>query len=359
MSLIDVVQSIPCYYDDETSPYGIACLLFAGRLVRDRFNNLNSFSQFNWIPEKESIPTPNSTPLAELLDRRANELLGQSISVQWSGGVDSTTLLLALIKNGISKEDLLVYYDNNSVQEYPKLFHWLQNQGYSLKFVNNWKSDLEAVQTDIITNGWCADQLFGSIFFHSEVDSYFLPLDQFLKTNKFPKGYLSTSQIEAAISAYNQAAENVLRQPLTIAAELGWFINFCMKWTWVRAFNELFLLGTQAQNKTQVFYNTDYFQAWSLNNFPKIKETNIYSLDTRNYKKELKEYCYSVFPDMDYLENKTKYPSWNSALRSQTIKNRIITLKTDKEFEVLNLPINTPENCNIDYIDQFFTKFKK
>lgn len=128
MSLIDVVQSIPCYYDDETSPYGIACLLFTGRLVRDRFNNLNSFSQFNWIQEKESIPIPNSTPLAELIDRRANELLGQSISVQWSGGVDSTTLLLALIKNGISKEDLLVYYDNNSVQEYPKLFHWLQKQ---------------------------------------------------------------------------------------------------------------------------------------------------------------------------------------------------------------------------------------
>ena len=101
MPLIDVAQSIPCYYDDETSPYGIACLLFAGRLVRDRFNNLNPYSRFNWIQEKESIPIPNSTPLAELIDRRANELIGQSISVQWSGGVDSTTLLLSLIKNGM------------------------------------------------------------------------------------------------------------------------------------------------------------------------------------------------------------------------------------------------------------------
>ena len=100
---VDVIQSLPCFLDDETSPFGIANILFCGRLVRDRFNVLNQYSKVNWLDTTDSIPEPVETPIADLMDQRANELIAQgSVGVQWSGGVDSTSLLLALIRNGSS-----------------------------------------------------------------------------------------------------------------------------------------------------------------------------------------------------------------------------------------------------------------
>ena len=358
MSLI-VAQSIPCYEEEETTPFGIACALFAGHLVRDRFNNLNQYSQFNWVQTVDSVPLPISTPLPDLLDQRANELLGQSITVQWSGGVDSTSLLLSLIKNGISKQDLLIFYDDNSVKEYPKLYYWLIDQGYDIRKVKNWRRDLGNTQTDIITNGWCADQLFGSIFFHEQADKYHYALGDFLKTIKFTNGFLTQDQLDLAIQAYTEAAQKTFGIELSIAAELGWFINFCLKWTWVSTFNELFLLGTKAEKKTQVFYNTPYFQGWSLGNFPHIKESNIYGKNTLKYKYQLKKYCNEIFPDEDYLNNKTKHPSWNAALTSAVTTESRIAVKTDEGYEVLNFPLLAPKGFKVNFMDQFFTKFKK
>ena len=359
MPLIDVAQSIPCTYEDNTTPFGIACLLFSGRLVRDRFNLLNQYSNFNWIQKTDPIPEASSETLAELMDKRANELLGKSITVQWSGGVDSTSLLLSLIKNGISKEDLLVFYDDNSVSEYPKLFNWLQDQKYNTKCIKNWRKALGSTQTDIITNGWCADQLFGSIFFHDQADKYYYSIDKLLSGMRFEDLVLTEDQVQFATETYKKAAQKLFNIDLTLASELGWFINFCLKWTWVSSFNELYLLNTPAAKKTRVFYNTPYFQSWSLGNFPKIKDNNIYGKSTLKYKYQLKKYCYEIFPDDDYLNNKTKKPSWNATLNSQTSNQRIITVKTDTGYERIIFPDFYPINTPINFTDQFFTKFKK
>lgn len=350
---------MPCYLESETSPFGLICTLFCGRLARDRFNLINQYSEYNWIDSVDPIYSDSPAPLAELMDKRANELLGQSITVQWSGGVDSTSLLLSLIKNGISKEDLQIFYDSNTIEEYPKLFSWLQEQKYDLKLVTNWRKELGATQTDIITNGWCADQLFGSMFFHRAKDLYYYSLEDLFKTVHFPRKQPTEEEINTAISVYKEAAKKLFNFDLTTAAELGWYANFCFKWTWVSTFNELFLLGTKASTKTRVFFNTPYFQSWAIHNFENIKKANIYGKDTAKYKKQLKEYCNSIFPDDDYLLNKTKKPSWNSALNLNRDSNYRLTLKTTDGFEVIHLPKKVPLNYRGELSDNFFTKFKK
>lgn len=356
---LDTVQSIPCYLDNEQTPYGVACILFAGRLVRDRFNNLNHYSKFDWIDTVDPIPEPAATPLAELMDRRASELIGKSITAQWSGGVDSTSLLLALIKNGISKEDLVIFYDSNSLKEYPKFYEWLVKEGWNLQLITNWRKSLSEVDTDIITNGWCADQLFGSMFFREAYRQYRWPLEKFLPAMKMPFGEISKDLTEECIEAYKSAAQKTFGIDLKIAAELGWFINFSMKWSWVKNFNDLFLINTPAFRKTRVFYNTPYFQSWSLNNYPEIAKHNIYGKKAKNYKLALKEYCNNVFPDEDYLNNKTKVPSWNAALSTSKATSVRISAKTNKGYKSLLLKLGSYEKADDIYKASFFTKFLK
>lgn len=360
MPKVDVIQSLPCYLDNEKSPYGIACLLFTGRIVRDRFNKLNAYSQFNWIDTVDPIIEPSSTPIAELMDKRAVELIKKgSITVQWSGGVDSSALLLALIKNGIAKEDLLIFYDQHSISEYPKLFNWLVENKYSLKEITKWKKELTNTDTSIITNGWCADQLFGSMFFKEGYRQYFLNIPDFLSSIQFSFGKLDYATCQEYTNIYKDAAKSLFNLDLSIAAELGWFINFTMKWTWVSAFNELYLINTKNMRKTHVFYNTDYFQAWALNNFNEIKQHNVYGKKAQYYKQPLKEYCNSIFKDDDFLLNKSKVPSWNASQTTNKERIPYIVIKKDKGYDLLSVPftLNPGKFEALPYT--FFTSYKK
>lgn len=356
MLKLDVAQSLYESLDTENNPFNVACTLFAGRLVRDRFSSLHQYSTYNWIDAKDPVPEIVTTPIAELIDQRAQDFVNHSVTVQWSGGVDSTTILLALIKNGIHKDDLQICYDIATLSEYPKLYLWLKDNHYNLKQVDKWRKYLGHVDTDLITNGWCADQLFGSIFFHDLPGQYFTPIKEFLFDFSYPFGKLSEQEAEEYAHIYKESAKEGLGIDLNIAAELGWYINFSLKWTWVSTFNTLFLLNTPNMFKTKCFFNTPYFQGWSLGNFNNIATNNIYGKKARFYKKELKEYCYTVFPDGDYLNNKTKFPSWNSAL-SNAKDNIRIAVKDNEGYSAITF--NAQQGEFTDMIARFFTKYKK
>ena len=346
---VHVIQSVFGDIDD-FSPYGIATNLFCGRLVRDRFNYLNKYSHINWYSEPDSIPRPKSTNIHDLVNQTACELIKQgSISVQWSGGVDSTTVLLSLIANRIDKNDLVVLLDQNSIVEYPKLYLWLQKQRYNLQIVKDWRHSLAICKTDMITNGWCADQLFGSIFFHEAPDQYDKTVDQLLQTCRlYQHMKLPKTDREYAVDVFKQMGKDLFNVDINIAAELGWMINFCLKWTWVSSFNELYLANTDNQFKTKVFYDTSQFQSWAVNNFLQIHQNNIYGSESVYYKQPLKQYCYKVFKDDNFLYNKTKKPSWNAALTDRLGKSlettETVTIKTTKGYDIYELPISGDYN---------------
>ena len=360
MSKLIVAQSIPCLPEDSITPFTFACQLFSGRQVRDRFNVLNEYSDFNWIDTVDPIPEPKDTPLKELMDKRAQDFLGKKVVTQWSGGVDSTSIVLALIKNGIHKDDLLILHDDGSVQENPKLYHFLKDNEYNIKEVKHWRKELGSVDTDVITNGWCADQLFGSIFFHEAYAQYNFEPVKFLSSVTGPFGpKLTEEQAKEFAQVYKDAAKKLFNLDLNIAAELGWYINFTMKWTWVSTFNELYLLGTKNKNKTDCFFNTDYFQSWSIFNYPNIAKHNIYGEDARYYKRELKEYCYEVFPDDEFLLKKTKFPSWNGALSHTEEDEFRLTFKLDDGYRIYSVPYDSIGNIAYPFQGKFFTRFKK
>lgn len=351
--------TIPLWVEDLTTPFGIANSLFCGRVVRDRFNVLNQYSQINWDNSVDKIPSTTEESLANLMDRRANELIGNSITVQWSGGVDSTSLLLSLIKNGISKEDLVIRYDENSCAEYPMLYKWLVDNKYQMKpVVNDWFKALSTADTDLIVNGWCADQLFGSVFFYSCPELYSVDLKTLLDSVSVEKVQATEEQKNLAIEVYKKYAKDLFDLELTTAAELGWFINFTVKWSYVSLFNEMYLAGTSKQFITKPFYDTHYFQSWAISNFQNISKANMYS-EPKEYKKALKEYCNSIFPDQEYLTTKSKKPSWKAREDKTMYKKRRIVLKTTEGYEIYQAPSLFISN-KVESLEQaIFTKFKK
>ena len=359
MSKLIVAQSLSCNIEKEVTPYTVACTMFAGRLVRDRFNNLNQYSEMNWVDTVDPVPEPKDTPMKELMDQRAQDFLGKQVVVQWSGGVDSTAVLLALIKNGVQKEDLQIFYSQGSVAEYPKLYEYLLQNKFNLFEVSDWRQDLGSVTTDVITNGWCADQLYGSLFFHEGYRQYHWSIEKLLTTTEAPYGKLTEEQAKEFTQIYKDAAKKTLGLDLVIAAHLGWFVNFCMKWTWVSTYNELFLLGTKNGRKTRCFFDTDYFQSWAVNNFSKMSEHNIYGKKTQYYKRDLKEYCNEVFPDSEFLETKTKNPSWNGTVDDGPMKEYRVTLKLDDGYRVYSLPLHSKAVIDYPFNRKFFTRYMK
>lgn len=359
MSQLINCHTLPVCLEDLTTPYGIACTLFCGRLVRDRFNFLNKYSSLDWVETIDPIPNNSSESLSNLMDKRACEFLGKSITVQWSGGVDSTSLLLALIKNGVSKEDLIIRYDINSQEEYPLLCDWLIKNKYQMVPVKqSWHKALSTTDTDIIINGWCADQLFGSVFFYSCPELYSVDLNTLLDKVTIENISLTQKNKEKAINVFKRYGKEFFDIDISTAADLGWFINFTLKWTYVSLFNEMYLIGTKNQFNTHPFYNTSYFQSWALSNFPTINNVNIYS-SPRDYKRDLKEYCNEIFPDPEYLNNKCKKPSWNSSQDRTAVTDRRVILKTTEGYEIHTSFSNiiTPSPISIE--QRIFTKYKK
>lgn len=359
LSSIITIQSLPTLLA-ASNPFDFVSQVFCGRYVRDRFNVLNEYSLINWSDTVDPIPKPSDKALSEIMDERALELIKQgSIAAQWSGGVDSSALVLALIRNGISKEDLVICYDHNSIQEYPKLFSWFQEQGWNLKECEDWETTLSNIDTKIITNGWCADQMFGSVFFHGAPQYYSYPIAEFIGKANLRFGNPKPEQAQPFTEIYQKYAKDWFDLNLQTAAELGWFINFTMKWSWVSRFNDLWLLFSKNRKKTKVFYDTLAFQEWSLGNFDQIKEHNIYGEDTRYYKRVLKEYCNSVFNDADFLENKGKQPSWNSGNNETMYAGQRIVIETTTGYHVHNLKKVYSSEKWQEVINQIFTSIRK
>lgn len=150
----------------DTDSLTLITSILVNRQLRDRFDVLNKYSNVRWASGSDPVPTPITTPMVELLDAHATSVIQQydgdaskPIVVLWSGGVDSTTIICALLKNGAKNVKVLCSKD--SIEEYPWFF---ENVVKKLPHTVSDKvpTDMRTIPSSAIVTGWCADQLFGS-----------------------------------------------------------------------------------------------------------------------------------------------------------------------------------------------------
>lgn len=259
-----------------------------------------------------------SDSLATLLDRRASELLKYTkrIAVLWSGGIDSTTVLTALLKNTNNLDQLVVYLTQESIDENPEFYKnhiagKIECRDTRLLDVTD-----EFMLEHILVHGDPGDCLFGPsmpMYRHLlESNRHRLPWRE--NRNLIVEGIANRSNdVDSAKWYVDKVSDNIEEVSMDIESisDWWWWHYYNLKWEFsmLRPFFYLKTgrAGTSAailaEYAETTFYNTAYFQQWSYSNLGRLCH------DTALHKMDAKQYIFEFDKNPEYLNNKRKVES--------------------------------------------------
>ena len=248
---------------------------------------------------------------ADCVDRRALEFLNfkDHIYFMWSGGIDSTCALTGILKNW-SKKDLkrlTVLCNAYSIEEYPEYFvDYVSKLNYEVI-----KTSLEYyTQRGILSGGEPADPLFGA------ASMRWLAKNEKLKDKNWKDNVVQVFNVQSGSNKGNEIFERY--EPIAdeypgginYAEEFVWWFNFTQKWqiNLYRLFapETAFANPKEAFGKVHHFYNTRYFQLWSMHNTDKRIKASVNS-----YK----------WPAKDYIQEFTKHTSYEDKTKVSSLQN--------------------------------------
>jgi len=301
-------------------PLNLATNLNSNIIIRDPFDMLNKYSEIRMMPGAEEIPTPfgdsfNCVTIAELIDARAHEIVSkyQRIAVLYSGGVDSTTVMVSLLKALPSNETdrLIVVYDETSIQENPVFWrdYITKTKCEFVEIHDHITLTIRELDCDVIVSGWCADQLFGSDLHVNNHDLFNVPwLDGLKETYLRNKGILLSDRTLSTVNCLYADYAKTFDIKLDQFCEFAWMINWSFKFSYLRDELNLRLAYSKNANKGLAFFGTMDFRRWSLTRYPKIKDHCGYK-DSLYYKVPLKTYIIEYNQDAKYYKQKNKVGS--------------------------------------------------
>lgn len=264
---------------------------------------------------------------SQVTDQRAIELKdamqqrNRELAVFWSGGIDSTLVLSAIIKNFQADElkHVTVIANDRSYFENPVFFHQAIER-YQLKTVNftNFSNTMIQQLFDkyLVTDGEPADKLwisqncmqFEAKYGHGLLEkSYKSTADKMIE---FMSDYMPTARANIYYKYLIQNIEETGAEIETLG-DLFWWINFNFHWVehlliWyyqfpIKNFNTY---RTYKQNYMP-WYHTDAYQLWSRWDRPKKLVFDRHEL----YKFPAKQYIHDVVKDTYSLNYKSKLAS--------------------------------------------------
>lgn len=250
----------------------------------------------------------------QVCDKRAIELLKLegNIFVMWSGGIDSTGALVAILRNWPKKEleRITVLCNSDSIKENKNFFSIIAK---NFKTENSTNKIEDFLKRGYVITGELGDQLFGSDIVGECVkrwgdESIKMPWQKIapLMFNEFHSG--------KGKNTYNNYLEIIKESPFELKTvhDFFWWLNFTQKWQHVK----LRTLGAKTWSDPKLyfpklihFYETEDFQIWSLHNQDKkIKD------QWHTYKFTAKDYIIEYSKDQDY----------SSKLKIQSLANLYI-----------------------------------
>lgn len=292
--------------------YILACKFFDCGII-DRTSTLDQ--GFNY---KVLDPIPNNSgrtsSFANICGEVAADIVARAraedrpIRVLWSGGIDSTVALIALLRALPEEEHYRIEPLLNmvSVNEYPLFFrryilHKLPFK-HCLPPITNHFGDKE-----LLVTGEHGDQLFGSDKLLPLIKNGLSeePWEQVLPLHLFEK-FGKTKKVDRLIH-YLKPQIGAAPQPINTTFELFWWLNYSIKWQQVSLRLPVFSFRTDVKkvfDRTHHFFRDVRFQQWSIANHPD-RSCSLLS----DYKMVAKEYIHAFTGDDDYLNTKTKEPS--------------------------------------------------
>lgn len=281
----------------------------------------------------EPIPVPVVTEdpgsMEELLLRRATELwsLNRPLRFLWSGGMDSTGGLVALMRTNDRWYDQLEVRTRSHV-EYP-WFYEKYLKGRNHRFVEREEiSDPKYYYTPenhFTLTGDLSDQLFGgwdqksniaSMFRHSDTvdipiktfmhhyyDYVRMTVDVLVNANSHPyfrvlKAYYNNeAYFKRKLAAWIE--NHVMKCPIPIVTpyDFLWWIVFTMRWHEKTYKLERLTGDLYIRSVSSPFYDTTYFQQWAIYHHEKKLTNRKWS----TFKNPLKKFILDYTKDADYF----------------------------------------------------------
>ncbi|OGG49431.1 hypothetical protein A2763_03850 [Candidatus Kaiserbacteria bacterium RIFCSPHIGHO2_01_FULL_54_36] len=280
------------------------------------------------------FPIPELRPFKktfeEICNERARDLLSRAkaldtrIYVFWSGGIDSTLVLISLLKEASTQEKkrITVLLTDESIAENPRFY--ADHIAGKLDRASTMMYPYLFGEDCITVSGEQNDQVFGS----GAVGRLMRRFGEEIIHRPYERDVLFTFFNEIAKDAgitnlYLDLFDKLMSaSPVPIRSYLAyvWWINFSLKWqntfmrilTCVPERNASAVTWEYVNTRYFSFYGTDDFQLWSMHNLDKrIKDT------WNSYKWPCKDIIYAYTKDADYRDGKTKRGSLRNVVRQQ------------------------------------------
>ncbi len=264
-----------------------------------------------------AIPSVGSfdETFSNVSDARAADLWAENkpLSLFWSGGIDSTVALVALLKAAPDGRlsDLTVHLSAASIEEYPEFYtdhidgkittatipsSVNPTDRYTPEDIFSSKATTEiakALKHSLVITGELGDQCFGSAGFANNPDKIGSTVEDYLANENLTS---VRDEIDALMAT--------CPIPVNSVTTMMWWWNFTVKWSEVR-FRSLTAVDDPADfSNVRHFFDTNDFQRWSIaNDDLKIKDT------IASYKWTAKDFIHSFAGDDDYRDQKLKVGS--------------------------------------------------
>jgi len=305
----------------------------AGTMLLDRTGTIRTpMKTVSTFPMPKFRIFPQS--LEEVCNARAQELLnradalGVRLYLFYSGGIDSTLMLISIFKHASSEQrnNITILLTEASILENPNFFHEHIRGKFALEVSTMFPYLLGT--KGLFVGAEQNDLVFGSDFLRPFIkkrglEKLLQPYDRDLVISHFTDRLEDTPDAATEATFYMELFERLKdRAPMPIRSNFDffWWVSFCLKWQFISvrmlAFtadrNASLITKDYVRNYYTHFYDTGEFQLWSMNNLDKrIRD------DWKTYKWPCKDIIYEYTKDADYRDNKTKKGSLFSLLVRQ------------------------------------------
>lgn len=289
----------------------------------------------------------------EVTDQRAAEIerlvqhKNKKLVIFWSGGVDSTCIVVAILKN-FNRDNLsqvFIACTVESIIENPVFYHRHIEPNFTVIDTNNFcQHDLTEATDTILVEGFAADTLTMSMSPSLDVCMAVRNSEMLLRNWRTQPDelinylFMVTKSKEFAKWYYEKNAMNIesIDVPIETYFDFMWWFGFnCDYYNWALHawffyYRHLNIPYDQYKSISIGWYRTDAYQLWAMNNNgPLVK----HGLDLGSFKLHLKQYIYDYDRNEYYYRYKTKINS-NGRIKNNT-RDKAFAL-TD-QFKILYL----------------------
>ena len=279
------------------------------------YDRTDEFNMYNYLID--TIPKVQegwNKTFEEVILERAEEIwnLNKPVRVWWSGGIDSTTVLVSFLRTKKQEHELIVYMSKSCVEENPNMYDRIKkmddikiqwNDASNICSFDNW------CDGSINVTGEPGDPLYGTFVMEDHIDEINSPWTDIFKWEDCCYMYKEDDyRLDYHRPRFMEFAEEYNKKcPFEIknTFDFTWWLAFSIKWQWI--VNRLYV---QLQNPSKwdnmlSFYNFPEIQKWSIVNHD-LKHKGTW----KTYKWPSKEFIYNFNRDADYRDNKVKTKSF-------------------------------------------------